>query len=129
VTLTWPPWPRTLARAFHDRAGRLLGACGSAGPEHTGRRPSVIQIADRLVPAGAMAGAGALEIAVHGWDISQACGHGRPIPRDLAAGLLAIAPLLVPSARHPLFAAPVSVAPEAGASDQLTAFLGRAEVL
>ena len=116
------------ARAFRDRAGRLLDACASTGRAHTGRRHNVIQIAGRLVTAGAMAGAGALEIAVHGWDISQACGHGQPIPRDLAAGLLALAPLLVPSTRHPLFAAPVSVAPEAGASDQLTAFLGRPEV-
>ncbi len=117
------------ARAFRDRAGRLLDACASAGRAHTGRRPNVIHIADRLVTAGAMAGAGALEIAVHGWDMSQACGHGQPIPPDLAAGLLAIAPLLVPSARHPLFAAPVRVVPEAGASDQLIAFLGRAEVI
>ena len=116
------------ARAFRDRAGRLLGACASTGRAHAGGRPDVIQIADRLMTAGAMAGAGALEIAVHGWDISQACGHGQPIPPDLAAGLLALAPLLVPSTRHPLFAAPVSLAPEAGPSDQLTAFLGRAGV-
>ena len=117
------------ARAFRDRASRLLDGWASTGRAHTGRRPGLIQIADRLVTAAALAGAGALEIAVHGWDISQACGHGQPIPRDLAAGLLALAPQLVPSTRHPLFAAPVSVAPEAGASDQLTAFLGRAGVL
>ena len=102
---------------------------GQCRPRDTGRQHDVVHIAGRLVTAGALAGAGALEIAVHGWDMSQACGHGQPIPPDLAAGLLAIAPLLVPSARHPLFAAPVSVAPEAGASDQLTAFLGRAGVL
>jgi hypothetical protein len=73
-----------------------------------------------------MAGAGALEIAVHGWDMSRACGHCQPIPPTLAAGLLAIAPLLVPGTdRHPLFATPVSVPPEAGLSDQLVAFLGR----
>ena len=116
------------AGAFRDRAGRLLDGWARAGCAPPGRRPDVIQIADRLVTAGAMAGAGALEIAVHGWDISQACGHGQPIPRGLAAGLLALAPLLVPSTRYPLFAAPVSVPPEAGASDQLAAFLGRAGV-
>jgi uncharacterized protein (TIGR03086 family) len=109
------------ARAFRDRAGRLLGACASPG-----RQDDVVHIADRLLPAGAMAGAGALEIAVHGWDMSRACGHCQPIPPALAAGLLAIAPLLVPGTdRHPLFAAPVSVPPEAGLSDQLVAFLGR----
>jgi uncharacterized protein (TIGR03086 family) len=109
------------ARAFRDRAGRLLGAC--AGP---GRQHEVIHIADGLLPASAMGSAGALEIAVHGWDISCACGHCQPIPRALAADLLAIAPLLVPSTdRHPLFAAPVSVPPEADPSDRLAAFLGR----
>jgi uncharacterized protein (TIGR03086 family) len=109
------------ARAFRGRAGRLLGACAGSGREH-----EVVHIADRLLPASAMAGAGALEIAVHGWDISRACGRCQPIPRTLAADLLAIAPLLVPSAdRQPLFAAPVSVPPEAGPSDRLAAFLGR----
>jgi uncharacterized protein (TIGR03086 family) len=109
------------ARAFRDRAGRLLGACPSLGRQH-----EVIHIADGLLAASAMAGAGALEIAVHGWDISRACGHCQPIPRALAADLLAIAPLLVPGTdRHPLFAAPVSVPPEAGPSDRLAAFLGR----
>jgi uncharacterized protein (TIGR03086 family) len=109
------------ARTFRDRAGRLLGACASPGHQH-----EVIHIADALLPAGAMAGAGALEIAVHGWDISRACGPCQPIPGPLAAGLLAIAPLLVPGTdRHPLFAAPVSVPPQAGPSDRLAAFLGR----
>ena len=116
------------ARAFRQRACRLLAACTSSGREHAGRRHEVVHISDRLVTAGALAGAGALEIAVHGWDVSRACGPGQPIPRELAAGLLAIAPRLVPRPRQPLFAAPVKVAPEAGASDQLTAFLGRAGV-
>jgi uncharacterized protein (TIGR03086 family) len=109
------------AQAFRDRAGRLLGACASPGRQH-----EVIHIADGLLAPGAMAGAGALEIAVHGWDISRACGHDQPIPPDLAADLLAMAPLLVPGTdRRPLFAAPVPVPPEAGPSDRLAAFLGR----
>jgi uncharacterized protein (TIGR03086 family) len=109
------------ARAFRDRAARLLAACAAPGRDH-----EVVRIADRLLPAGAMASAGALEIAVHGWDISRACGCCQPIPRALAGDLLALAPLLVPDAdRHPLFAAPVSVRPEASPSDQLAAFLGR----
>jgi len=73
-----------------------------------------------------MEGVAALEIAVHGWDMSQACGHRRPIPQPLAAGLLTLAPLLVPeTGRHPLFAAPATVPPGAGPSDRLAAFLGR----
>jgi uncharacterized protein (TIGR03086 family) len=109
------------ARAFCDRAGRLLGACASPGRQH-----EVIHISDGLLAPSALVGAGALEIAVHGWDMSRACGHCQPIPRALAADLLALAPLLVPGTdRHPLFAAPVSVPPQASPSDRLAAFLGR----
>jgi uncharacterized protein (TIGR03086 family) len=112
------------ARAFRERAGRLLDACASPVRQH-----EVIRIADGLLAASAMASAGALEIAVHGWDISRACEHCQPIPHALAADLLAMAPLLVPGTdRRPLFAAPVSVPPEAGPSDRLAAFLGRSPV-
>ena len=73
-----------------------------------------------------MAAAGAVEVAVHGWDISRACGQRQPIPRVLATDLLVIAPVLVPgTGRHPLFAAPVTVAATATPSDRLAAFLGR----
>ena len=108
-------------RTFRDRAGLLLGAWTSTtGP------PEVIAIADRCLPHGILAAAGALEIAVHGWDVSQACGRCRPIPPLLAVDLLEVAPLLVPAlGRHPLFAAPVAPAPMACPSDRLAAFLGR----
>jgi uncharacterized protein (TIGR03086 family) len=73
-----------------------------------------------------MEAAGAIEIAVHGWDISQACGTRRPIPDPLAATLLRIAPLLIPdTGRDPLFGPPVPVPPRAGPGDRLVAFLGR----
>ena len=109
------------AQAFRDRAGQLLDAW--TGPGH---QRQVIDIAGCPLAASVMAATAALEIAVHGWDISRACGHHQPIPRALAIALLAIAPALVPRAgRLPLFAAPVTVAPMAGPSDQLAAFLGR----
>ena len=73
-----------------------------------------------------MAAAAALEVAVHGWDMSQACGQRQPIPHALAIDLLAIAPVLVPrTGRHPLFGAPVAAAATDGPSDRLAAFLGR----
>jgi uncharacterized protein (TIGR03086 family) len=110
------------ARAFRDRAGQLLDAWTSPGHQR-----QVIEIAGCPLAASVMAAAAALEIAVHGWDISRACGQRQPIPRPLATSLLAIAPVLVPRAgRHPLFAAPVTVPATAGPSDQLAAFLGRA---
>ena len=108
-------------RAFRDRAGQLLDAWTG-----TGHQRQVVEIADCPLAAGVMAAAAALEIAVHGWDISRTCGQRQPIPRALATDLLAIAPALVPrTGRHPLFAAPIAVAATAGPSDQLAAFLGR----
>ena len=120
-----PDWLAVLAAdpaaAFRDRAGQLLDAWTSLGH----RRPA-IEIADCPLAASVMAAAAALEVAVHGWDISRACGQRQPIPHALAIDLLAIAPVLVPRAgRHPLFAAPVAVAATAGPSDRLAAFLGR----
>ena len=109
------------ARAFRDRAGQLLDAWTSPGHQR-----QIIEIARCPLAASVMAATAALEIAVHGWDISRACGQRQPIPRALATDLLAIAPALVPRAgRHPLFAAPVTVAAMAGPSDRLAAFLGR----
>lgn len=98
------------ARAFRDRACQLLDAWTGPGP-----RRQVVDIAGCPLSAGVMAAAAALEVAVHGWDISRACGQRQPIPRALATDLLAIAPMLVPRVgRHPLFAAPVDVAALAG---------------
>ena len=109
------------AQTFRDRAGRLLAAQAGAGSEC-----QVVDIGDLPLPAFAMECVGAIEITVHGWDISQACGQHRPIPDALAASLLAIAPLLIPETdRHPLFSPPLAATAPAGPGDRLVAFLGR----
>ncbi len=109
------------ARAFGERACQLLDAWTSPGHQR-----QAIEIAGCPLAVSVMAAAAALEVAVHGWDISRACGQRQPIPRALAIGLLAMAPVLVPrGGRHPLFAAPVTMPAAAGPSDQLAAFLGR----
>ena len=109
------------ARAFRERASQLLAAC--TGP---GRQRQVVEIAGCPLTADVLAAAAALEVAVHGWDISRACGQRQPIPRALAIDLLAIAAVLVPrTGRRSLFAAPVTMAATAGPSDRLAAFLGR----
>lgn len=109
------------AQTFRDRAGRLLAAHAAAGA-----RSQAVDIGDLPLPAIAMECAGAIEIAVHGWDIAQACGQHRPIPDALAASLLAIAPLLIPQAgRHPLFSPPVTPPAQASPGDRLIAYLGR----
>ncbi|HEY1343923.1 MAG TPA: TIGR03086 family metal-binding protein [Streptosporangiaceae bacterium] len=103
------------------RARNLLGACAAAGSEER-----LVAIADRELTASMVTAAGAIEIAVHGWDISAACGLPRPIPPGLAAELLPLAPLLIPHAtRAGLFAEPVPVPEPACPGDRLVAFLGR----
>ncbi|XVQ09750.1 TIGR03086 family metal-binding protein [Spirillospora sp. CA-255316] len=106
---------------FRSRACRLLRNCV------TTRVQDEVIVAGRPLPLWMVAGTGALEIAVHGWDIAQACGHPYPVPAGLAENLLALAPLVINDAtRHALFAPPVPV-PPSGASegDRLVARLGR----
>lgn len=112
--------PDPVARLRGQVAG-LLGACAAARtPE---RR---VAIGDHDLTASMVAVTGAIEIAVHGWDISVACGAARPVPSGLAAVLLPIAPLLItPVTRPGLFADPVRLPGPARPGDQLVAFLGR----
>jgi uncharacterized protein (TIGR03086 family) len=106
---------------LYRRAGRLLAACAPADPAG-----HLVAIGDQELPAKMAVAAGAIEITVHGWDISVACGIRRPVPPDLAALLLPIAPLFItPGARAGLFADPVAVPGRACPGDQLVAFLGR----
>ena len=77
--------------------------------------------------AGIVACTGAVEIAVHGWDVSAARGRGVPIPPALATRMLGLCPLLVTS-RAGLFAPPVEVPQQASPCDRLVAYLGRTPV-
>jgi uncharacterized protein (TIGR03086 family) len=109
-----------LVRAFRARAAALLDASAEADGG------AQVAIGDLAMPLGCLCTTGALEITVHAWDISQACGQSLPIPDEAATDLLAEALLLVPTFdRYPLFAAPVQVPPGSTASDHLTAYLGR----
>jgi uncharacterized protein (TIGR03086 family) len=107
--------------ALRRQATRLLATCAGGGP---GDR--LVAVADRGLTASMVAVTGAIEVAVHGWDISVACGTRRPVPPGLAAALLPIAPLLVTQGTRPgLFAGPVPVSGLACPGDRLVAFLGR----
>jgi hypothetical protein len=69
---------------------------------------------------------GAVEVAVHGWDVAQSCGHPRPIPSPLSKALLTVAPTLVTQFDRPVrFAAARYASPDANPSDRLLAYLGR----
>ncbi|KUM71449.1 TIGR03086 family protein [Streptomyces sp. ISL-22] len=107
------------ACGFRRRACAVLGAWAAGTPESAlvGERPLDVRV---------MAAVGAVEIAVHGWDVAQACGRPRPIPEALAAELLPIARCVVGEAdRGVRFGAPVAVPVGAGAEARLLAFLGR----
>ena len=108
---------------LRDRAANLLFACYS---HHGGDR--FVLVGGLPLPAGIVACTGAVEIAVHGWDVSAARAgrgqSGRPIPPALATRMLRLSPLLV-TGREGLFGAPVQVPSQASPGDRLVAYLGR----
>jgi uncharacterized protein (TIGR03086 family) len=118
--------------ALRDRAAELLcaGYC-YGGPER------FVTVDGLPIPAGVVACTGAVEIAVHGWDVSAArarVGRGSagcegavqeaPIPAALATRMLRLCPLIV-AGRESLFAVPVEVPAQACPGDQLVGYLGR----
>jgi uncharacterized protein (TIGR03086 family) len=106
---------------LQQQAARLLATCVAGKPSQ-----HVVTVSDRKLSTSMVAVVGALEITVHGWDISVASGSCRPIPFELAAILLPLPPLLVtPATRRGLFADPVRVPADTSPGDQLVAFLGR----
>ena len=114
---------------LRDRAAQLLCAAYSySGPEH------FVAVGGLPMPVGLVACTGAVEIAVHGWDVSAArgrasgggagCGGVRPIPAGLATPMLRLGPLIV-TGREGLFAVPVDVPAQASPGDRLVGYLGR----
>jgi len=113
--------------ALRDRAAELLcaGYC-YGGPER------FVTVDGLPIPAGVVACTGAVEIAVHGWDVSAArAWAGRaggvretPIPAALATRMLRLGPLLV-AGREGLFGVPVEVPAQASPGDRLVGYLGR----
>jgi uncharacterized protein (TIGR03086 family) len=71
---------------------------------------------------------GALEIAVHGWDVAVATGQHRRLPEDLGARLYGVALAVVtPDERGRRFQPALPVPASAPASTRLLAHLGRRE--
>ncbi|SPM26776.1 TIGR03086 family protein, partial [Mycobacterium terramassiliense] len=84
------------------------------------------EIQGRPIPAKTVAHVGAIEMAVHAWDIAQACRIDRPIPSDVASALLCVSPPLARAglAGH-VFAEPLPAPLTATPSEQLLALFGR----
>ena len=105
--------------ALRERAAELLcTAYCHVGPE------SFVIVGGLPMPADLVACAGAVEIAVHGWDVTAALGGGVPIPAALATRMLQVCPLIV-AGRESLFAVPVAVPAQASPGDRLVGYLGR----
>ncbi len=99
-------------------ANRRPSCC--ARPTATPALSSFVMIGGLPMPAGLVACTGAVEIAVHGWDVTAALARagcaggggnsGEPIPAALATRMLRVCPLIV-AGRENLFAVPVRSRP------------------
>lgn len=112
--------PTDPVAVLRNRAHRLLGAWTAPG------RRDTVSVAGYPLTGGIVTTTGAIEIAVHGWDVARSCGRRHPIPASLAEELLELSPLFVTADDRPTrFAPPVDVPPLAGPADRLVAYLGR----
>jgi len=104
---------------LQQKACALLAAWSREAPDH-------VTIGDHRLDTPVVVLAAALEITVHGWDVGRAIGADRPIPAELARGLLPVAEtLLAESDRGSQFGAPRPVRADAPADVRLLGFLGR----
>lgn len=123
VTLAMTPGPAFSAvgavEALRERACALLGAWSAVANDDD------VAIGDRALSSSLLACAGALEVAVHGWDVSQSTGAREPIPAALARDLLTWADVLVTDDDRPArFDYPLD-GPSVGPSSRLLLMLGR----
>ena len=79
-----PDDPADPVASLKDRACALLGAWTAHGGA------DLVSVAGCPLTASVLVATGALEIAVHGWDVAQACGS--ELPDALAAGCRPVAP-------------------------------------
>lgn len=109
-----------LVSAVRDRVCRLRAAwTGDTGH-------ATVSVYGRPLSSTIVAGTGAIEVAVHGWDVARGCGHDMAIHPSLAEELGELARLIVTREDRPhRFGLPVVAAQEASPNDQLMAFLGR----
>ena len=79
------------------------------------------------MPARAAISVNLVDSTTHSWDIARATGQDAHLPNELAATVLAIGQGFITDDLRKLvgFDPPVPVAPDAGPTEQLVAFLGR----
>lgn len=115
-----PRVPSDPVAALRERACRMVRFWTRSADR------GAIRVGGAPLPSDVAAAAGALEVAVHGWDVSWSLGRPEPIPPELARELLFCAEVFVTDADRPSrFAAPLPVPPWAGPGERLLAVLGR----
>jgi uncharacterized protein (TIGR03086 family) len=110
--------PGDVLSTFDRHTGLLLASWDERGGDQTvavGRDP---------VSGVVLANIGAVEVAVHAWDVAQACELPAGVPAGLAGELLEVARWVVPRPRWPQFG-PEVAASGTDAGELLVAFLGR----
>ena len=131
VELRHPDAPRDAGRDVVQDAGRIVDrlvqqACRTRAAWQQRVTSAPVGVSDLPLGRDTVVLVGALEIAVHGWDVARATHQPGGLPEDLAARLYAVARAVVtPDERGTRFAAPLPVPASAPASTQLLAHLGR----
>lgn len=104
----------------------LQRACALSGAWAERLTSAPVAVGDLVLGRDTLVLVGALEIAVHGWDVAMATGWPSPLPEDLALGLHDVALAVVtPADRGRRFGPPRVVPPTASAGTRLLAHLGR----
>jgi uncharacterized protein (TIGR03086 family) len=117
---TGPVTARTLRRDLDDAAASLT----AAARDLRGRQS--VDVDGMPLRCRQLVVVGAIEAAAHGWDAARGAGCARPMPGDLAAGLLAELPqVLDDDTRRGMFADPVVLPGDRPAGERLLAALGR----
>ncbi|MFI7673042.1 TIGR03086 family metal-binding protein [Actinophytocola sp. NPDC049390] len=117
---TGPVTVGTLRRELDDAAACLT----DAARDPLGRRS--VDVDGLPLRCRQLVVVGAIEATAHGWDAARGAGCARPVPGDLAAGLLAELPLVLDDdTRRGVFADPVALPGDRPVAERLLAALGR----
>lgn len=118
------PNVRPLGPTAWDRAIAELAVRNRRAWQAPGIMDRTLELPIGTMPASMVVSASALEVVVHGWDISQASGEAAEIPDHLARPILAFARHAVDDAtRGDHFAADVGIGDTP--AEALVAYLGR----
>jgi uncharacterized protein (TIGR03086 family) len=123
VALSTPPvdpsaGPEALARSLSDLGCAVLGGWVHAGA-------GAVDLGATPLHRAVITEVGAVEVAVHGWDVARSCGSAATLPPMLAAALLPVAARRVGPGDRPGSFGPVAEPSGSDPVSVLLAHLGR----